>query len=165
MGWKQVIVIVSSLLTLVLLYILPTPNANFRTIEQTKHVQQPADNSKLSNKEKIEKALKIIQGGGAPMEGILLLKEVETNDPSNEEALFYLGDFSLKTGQLEKAIPRFVKLTELNPGAPQYWYLLAQSYEMSKNAKEAVDAYQKFIAFNTDSIIVEEVKKKIRTLK
>ncbi|MFT6715458.1 MAG: tetratricopeptide (TPR) repeat protein [Saprospiraceae bacterium] len=164
MGWKQVILIVSALSAVVLLYILPTPNANYRTIELEKKSEEGAS---LSNEEKIEKALKIMQGdgGGTPMEGIGLLKAVVANDPSNEQALFYLGDFSLKTSQFEKAIPRFLKLTELNPEAPQYWYLLAQAYEMNKNSDKAVNAYQTFINFNTDSIIIEDVRNRIKTLK
>ena len=163
MGWKQIILIVSALSAVVLLYILPTPNANYRTIELEPKSEVDAN---LSNKEKIEKALKIMQGGGGtPMEGIGLLKNVVANDPTNEEALFYLGDFSLKTSQFDKAIPRFVKLTELNPEAAQYWYLLAQAYELNKNSDKAVIAYQTFITFGTDSIIIEDVRDRIKTLK
>jgi tetratricopeptide (TPR) repeat protein len=162
MGWKQVILIVSALSTVVLLYILPTPNADYRTIELK---QESSTNENLTSEQKIEKALKIIQGGGAPMQGILLLKEVEANEPTNEQALFYLGDFSLKTGQFEKAIPRFARLTELNPEAAQYWYLLGQAYEMNKNSDKAVNAYQTFINFNTDSIIIKDVTDRIKTLK
>jgi tetratricopeptide (TPR) repeat protein len=163
MGWKQIILIVSAMSTVVLLYILPTPNASYRTIELEPKSEV---DSNLSNKEKIEKALKIMQGGGGtPMEGIGLLKDVVANDPTNEEALFYLGDFSLKTSQFDKAIPRFVKLTELNPKAAQYWYLLAQAYELNKNSDKAINAYQTFITFGTDSIIIEDVRDRIKTLK
>ncbi|MFT6746373.1 MAG: tetratricopeptide (TPR) repeat protein [Glaciecola sp.] len=163
MGWKQVILIVGALSTVVLLYILPTPNADFRTIELKE--ESPSE-SNLSNEEKIEKALKIMQGeSGTPMEGIGLLKEVIADSPNHEQALFYLGDFSIKSGQFEKAISRFVKLTEVNPEAAQYWYMLAQAYELNKNSDKAVNAYQTFINFNTDSIIIEDVRQRIKTLK
>ncbi len=160
MSWKQVIVIVSALATVVLLYILPTPNSNFRNIEIKKE-----ESKALTSEEKIAKALEIIQGGGAPMEGIKLLKDVEVNDPTNQTALFYLGDFSLKTGQIAKAIPRFLKLVELAPDEPQYWYLLGQAYELHKKSEKAVNAYKTFINFDTDSIIVDDVKKRIENLK
>ena len=163
MGWKQVILVVSALLTVVLLYILPTPNADYRTIELE---EKSAIESNLSNEEKIEKALKIMQGdGGTPMEGIGLLKDVVADNPNHQKALFYLGDFSLKTGQFEKAIPRFVKLTEVYPQVEQYWYMLAQAYELNKNSDKAVIAYQTFINFNTDSIIIEDVRRRIEKLK
>jgi tetratricopeptide (TPR) repeat protein len=161
MGWKQVVVIVSALLTIVLLYILPTPNSKYRSID----IKSSAEVENLSNPEKLKKGLEIIKGGGAPMEGIKLLKEVEASEPDNQEVLFYLGDFSLKTGQFDKAIPRFKHLTELAPKEAQYWYLLGQAYELSKNNNEAIKAYQTFIGFNTDSIIVSEVKNKINALK
>jgi tetratricopeptide (TPR) repeat protein len=160
MGWKQVIVIVSALLTIVLLYILPTPNSKYRSIEIKSEVSE-----KLSNPEKLKKGLEIIKNGGPPMEGIKLLKEVEASEPDNEEVLFYLGDFSSKTGQFDKAIPRFKHLTELSPKTAQYWYLLAQAYELNKNNKEAIAAYETFITFNTDEIIVSDVKSKIEALK
>jgi predicted Zn-dependent protease len=161
MGWKQVILVVSALATVVLLYMLPTPNADYRTIELKKEVETEPN---LTSAQKIKKALDIIQGGGAPMEGILLLKEVESEDPTNEQALFYLGDFSLKTGQFEKAIPRFEKLTKLNSTSPQYWYMLAQAYEMNKDKDKAVKAYQTFITFGTDEIIVQDAKDRIKKL-
>lgn len=161
MGWKQVVVIISALLTIVLLYILPTPNAKYRNIE----IKSGTEASNLSSEEKLKKALEIIQGGGAPMEGIKLLKEVEAAEPNNQDVLFYLGDFSLKTGQFDKAIPRFKHLTEIAPKTPQYWYLLGQAYELNKNKNEAITAYETFITFNTDSIIVADVKAKISALK
>ena len=162
MSWKQVILIVCTLATVVLLYILPTPNANYRNIEINNETEKSEE---LSSDEKIEKALKIIQSGKAPMQAIQLLKEVEKNDPNNEKVLFYLGDFSLKTGQFEKAIPRFEKLTSLVPKSPQYWYLLGQTYELAKKSEKAISAYKTFINFDTDSIIIEDVKTRIKELK
>lgn len=163
MGWKHVIVIVAALATVVLLYILPTPNTQFRTVEIT--APAASSNKELSSSEKIDEALKLIQGGGAPMQGILLLKEVVENDPNNELALFYLGDFSLQTKQYSKAIPRFLKLTEIKPNNPQNWLLLGQAYALNKNNQEAITAYKKFITFDTDSIIIEDVRKRIEKLK
>jgi len=162
MGWKQVILIVSSLSALVLLYILPTPNADYRNIQVEEKTEE---NANLTNGEKIQKALKILEEGGAPMKGIMMLKDVVADDPENQEALFYLGDLSIKSGQFDKAIPRFVKLIELNPEAAQYWFMLAQAYEKNKNNDKAVNAYQTFINFNTDSIIIEDVRARIKKLK
>ena len=164
MSWKHVIVIVAALATVVVLYILPTPNANYRNIELEHNAQHSTESASLNNEEKLAKALKIIQGGGAPMQGIGLLKEIIEDEPTNEQALFYLGDFSLQTGQFDKAVTRFVKLTEISPKTPQYWYLLAQAYELNKNSKDAIDAYETFITFDTDSIIIEDVKNKIQNL-
>ena len=163
MGWKQVILIVSALATVVLLYILPTPNANYRVIEAAKPESESSSN--LTGGEKVQKALKMLEEGAPPMQAIALLKEVEADEPENLEALFYLGDFSLKTGQFDKAIPRLKKLTELAPGSPQYWYMLGQAYEMNKQNSEAITAYETFITFATDSIINEDVKQRIEKLK
>jgi len=160
MSWKKVIIIISAILTVVLLYLLPTPNTQFREVT----IESKTDNSNLSMEEKTKKALDIIQGGGAPMEGITLLLEVIQEDPNNAEALYYLGDFSMKTGQFKKAISRFEVLTKVQPKNDRFWYLLAQSYEMNKNSEKAVIAYNEFLKYGTDDIIIQTVIDKIKTL-
>ena len=64
---------------------------------------------------KIEKALEIINGGGQPMEGILMLKELADADEPNLDAVFLLGQLSVQSGQLEKAVERYSQVLELDP--------------------------------------------------
>ena len=57
---------------------------------------------------KIKTAVEIITSGkGSPMKGITLLKEVLEEDENNTEALYYLGVFSIQSGQFDKGIGRF----------------------------------------------------------
>ena len=65
---------------------------------------------------KIEKALEIINGGGQPMEGILMLKELADSDDPNIDAVFLLGQLSVQSGQLEKAVERYSQVLEIQPG-------------------------------------------------
>ncbi len=66
--------------------------------------------------EKIETAVEIITSGkGAPMKGIALLKEVLEEDSENTKALYYLGVFSIQSGQFDKGIGRFETILELEP--------------------------------------------------
>jgi len=160
MSWKKVIIITIAILSVVLLYLLPTPNTQYREVT----IESKVENANLSVEEKTKKALEIIQGGGAPMEGIKLLLEVIQEDPNNAEALYYLGDFSMKTGQFEKAISRFEVLTKIQPKNDRFWYLLAQSYEMNKNEEQAIVAYQEFLKYGKDEIIIQTVQDKIKTL-
>lgn len=63
----------------------------------------------------IEKALEIINGGGAPMEGILILKELADAEEPNINAAFLLAQFSVTSGQLDKAVERYTQVLELDP--------------------------------------------------
>ena len=45
--------------------------------------------------------------GTNPMEGIFMLRDIVAKNPKNKQALYYLGDLSLQTGQYENAIKRF----------------------------------------------------------
>ena len=62
---------------------------------------------------KIEKALEIINGGGPPMEGILMLKELADADEPNLDAVFLLAQLSEISGQDSLAVERYNQLKEL----------------------------------------------------
>ncbi|MBD79127.1 MAG: hypothetical protein CL840_09425 [Crocinitomicaceae bacterium] len=92
---------------------------------------------------KVDKAVEIItQGKGSPMQGIKLLKEVIEEDPNNEKALYYLGNFSIQSGQYKKAINRFESLTKVNPSHIEGWYLLGYSFEMERDTNNAIKNYE-----------------------
>ena len=54
--------------------------------------------------------------GSAPMKGIGMLKQVLEADPENIQALVNLGYFSIQSGQYDKALERFNKVLENQPG-------------------------------------------------
>lgn len=113
-----------------------------------------AENVTLDSK--IEQAVKIItEGTDAPMAGIKLLKEVIEEEPNNEKALYYLGNFSIQSGQYSKAIMRFEKLAEVNPSHYEARYLLGYSYEMNKDTSNAIKNYD-FVAKSASN---KEIKK------
>jgi len=65
---------------------------------------------------KVDEAVTIIQNGeGAPMQAIGMLLEVLREDPNHEKALLWLGNFSMMSGQWEKAVDRFHQLSQLHP--------------------------------------------------
>lgn len=106
--------------------------------------KQPEPEEQTSSlHDKVHRAVDIItKGEGAPMEGIKLLKEVLEEDPQNEEALYYLGNFSIQSGQFDKAIGRFQSLVEINPSNEEARYLLAYSFLMNGDSVEAKKNYQ-----------------------
>lgn len=64
---------------------------------------------------KVRSAVKMIESGeGNPMEAIFALREVVEADSNHRDAQFYLGQFSIMSGQWNKAIDRFKKVLRIN---------------------------------------------------
>lgn len=74
-----------------------------------------------------------------PMQGILLLREVLANDPTNEVALFNLGLLSMRSNQYEKAVERFRQLLKGNPGNSKARFYLGVSLAQTGKNKEALE--------------------------
>ncbi|MCB0481253.1 MAG: tetratricopeptide repeat protein [Flavobacteriales bacterium] len=113
----QLIAVVGTLFLGVAIWLAPTkPN-------------QPAVAKVDSVSEKINQAVELISSGKEPpMAGITLLREVLEEDPQNVEAHFYLGYFSVQSGQYDKAVERFLTVLEINPERDEARYLLGMSY-------------------------------------
>ena len=59
-------------------------------------------------------------------DGIQRLLAVVKQDPNHEKAIYHLGLFSIKSGQLEKAEKRFEKLILLQPENQEYQQQLTE---------------------------------------
>jgi tetratricopeptide (TPR) repeat protein len=60
-----------------------------------------------------------------PMQGIMLLREVLEQDPTNELALFNLGMLSMRSGQYSKAVGRFRQILTNDPANRKAKFYLA----------------------------------------
>ncbi len=83
----------------------------------------------------------IVNGLGAPMEGIAMLLDVVKKDPKNLKANMSLGTFAIKSGQFDKAIVRFNDIIAQRPSPDAYFYL-ATAYENLGKKQEAIAAYK-----------------------
>jgi len=64
-----------------------------------------------------------------PMQGVLMLVDLNKQHPENVSVLTQLGRLAIKTGQLEKAVQRLGKAVELEPDNRSANCLLASAYE------------------------------------
>jgi len=83
----------------------------------------------------------IVNGMGAPMAGITMLREVVEKEPKNLKANMNLGLFAIKSGQFDKAIIRFTNIVNTMKATPEAYFYLASAYEMLGKNTEAIDAY------------------------
>ena len=106
----------------------------------------------------------IVDGMGAPMQGITMLLDVVKQDPNNLNANMQLGMFAMKSGQFAKAVDRFKHIITIKRTSEAYFWL-GTAYENLSQNKEAIDAYltSKEIAANPK--LSEFIDKKVAELK
>lgn len=97
--------------------------------------------------QKVDEAVLIIQNAdGAPMRGIGMLREVLAEDPNHVKANYWMGEFSWMSGQLDKAVPRFEKVLEVDPdNAEAAKRLVTVHIQLQQNekAKNVVETFEK----------------------
>ncbi|WP_316798868.1 tetratricopeptide repeat protein [Pedobacter frigidisoli] len=106
----------------------------------------------------------IVNGLGAPMQGIAMLLEVVAKEPKNVKANMNLGLFSIKSGQFDKAIPRFKTVIAQSPTPEAYFYLGTALENLGKN-KEAVEAYLNSKKLAANPTLSSFIDKKVAELK
>ena len=95
---------------------------------------------------KVDEAVAIIQSGeGAPMVAIGMLLDVLIEDPNHEEALMWLGNFSMMSGQWDKAIDRFHQLSQLFPENEMYALNKAQALLQTGDTTRAVEVSDEYL--------------------
>lgn len=72
-----------------------------------------------------------------PMQGIMLLREVIKQDPTNELALFNLGLLAMRSNQHEKAVERFRQILVNNPSSRKAQFYLGISLAEAGQKEEA----------------------------
>lgn len=86
----------------------------------------------------------------APMQGIMMLRQVLDEDPQNELALFNLGMLSIQSAQYQRAIGHLARLVEVNPSSTQGRLLLGVAYLKSGNKARARQEFEKVKAEDSD---------------
>jgi len=98
------------------------------------------------------------EGSNEPMKGIMLLRDVVTENPKHENAQLNLGFLSLKSNQISKAIERFQTVLEINPKRTDVYIYLTQAYLQQGDSAEAGRQLHKFIDQTTDNKAKEQAK-------
>lgn len=101
----------------------------------------------------------------SPMRGISLLREVISEDPNNELALFNLGMLSIQSGQNDKAIQHLEKLLAVNPKHTQGHLLLGIAWMREGDNKKAKEQFEKVKQMDSDPAVHATVDSYLKDLK
>jgi tetratricopeptide (TPR) repeat protein len=118
-----------------------------------------------NNDAKIMLATCYVEGTPQPMEGISLLKEVEKNDSNNVKLQLSFAFFSVKSGQMDKAISRFNKVLQIDPTYIETYLHLADIYEQMNNVDKTIEVLEQYAAKTNDPTAKIEIEKYIKQLK
>jgi len=99
-----------------------------------------------------------------PMEGITKIRQVVERDSTDIYAQMTLGEASLMSGQLDKAIERFTTVTRLQPGNLEAILYLADVYERKKEKKAAAAWYQRSLPLIQIPELKKEVERRMQEL-
>ncbi len=77
-----------------------------------------------------------------PMEGILPIREIAQKNPDNLYAQLILGLGGKKSGQLDKAIERFLIVVKKEPNNMDAIFNLAECYDLRNEKAEAIKWYE-----------------------
>ena len=100
----------------------------------------------------IESAVSLLESSN-PMEGIFMLRDIVEKDPKNTEAIHYLGDLSLQTGQYENAIKRFNQILSIDSSDKKAYLQLGISYYGLNDYNKADSLFQIVRNLNDSTLI------------
>lgn len=106
-----------------------------------------------------------VEGTPEPMEGVSRLREIEKTDSNNVKLQLTFAFFSLKSGQLDRAVRRFNKVLEIDSTYIEAYLHLADSYERQGDKEMTIASLEKYAARTEDITARLEIKKYIEQLK
>ncbi len=110
-------------------------------------------------------AMTLMTSGGPPMEAIRMLREVATDDPKNEFALYSLGMLSMQSQQFGRAVDWFTKLIAVNPDHLQGRVFLGVALASNGEKDKAREELEKAKTMTTDESVIATIDSYLKDLK
>ena len=107
-------------------------------------------NSPIADSVKIQQAIELVNGP-QPMQGIQMLLSMVEENPQNVEAHFVLGEFAIRSGQMEKAVARFNTIIELQPQNTLAYIYKGEALMQMDSLQAALATFKSAIATDSTS--------------
>ncbi len=106
-----------------------------------------------------------VEGSPDPMEGISRLRQIEKTDSNNVKLQLTFAFFSVKSGQLDRAITRFNKVLAVDSTYIEAYLHLADAYEQLGETEKTIKALEAYAARTPELTARTEINKYIQQLK
>lgn len=106
-----------------------------------------------------------VESGIDPMQGINQLKEVEKKDSLNAKLQLTFAFFSMKSGQIDKAVSRFEKVLQIDPDYIEAYLHLADIYEQKGENDKTIKMLELYAGKTNDVTARIEINKYIEQLR
>lgn len=113
---------------------------------------------------KIKKGALLVSNTGEPMKGIGILREVAERNPDFLDAQLTLANFSITSGQYDKAIERMESVLERHPEEPKALFLLAVAHQSKGNNAKAVELLRQCRKLIKDPSLAAEIDGYIKSI-
>jgi tetratricopeptide (TPR) repeat protein len=110
--------------------------------------KQQSDAAMNPDSLKLQQAIELVNGEN-PMAGITILREMVAEDSTNVDAHYYLGLFSVKSGQLDKAIDRFERVLALRPNDIKYQVEVGYQFMVMDTVDLALQCFDRGLALDS----------------
>ena len=107
-------------------------------------------NSPVADSVKIQQAIQLVNGP-QPMQGIQMLLTMVEENTNNVEAHFVLGEFAIRSGQMEKAVARFNTIIELQPQNTLAYIYKGEALMQMDSLETALATFKAAIALDSTS--------------
>ena len=155
---NQFIAIAIATVAAVVVFLLPRTPKSAETM-----MDQPEASGQTELDAKVDEAVAIIQNGqGAPMQAIGMLLDVLKENPDHEKALLWLGNFSMMSGQWDKAVDRFHHLSQLHPEVELYTVNKVESLLAKGDTTSAVSAATEYVQAYPDAKRVAQLASELQ---
>jgi len=119
-------------------------------------VENELTKNKVVETTSIEAAVNLLEGDN-PMEGIFMLRDIVLKNPKNTQALYYLGDLSLQTGQYANAIKRFNQVLSVDSSDKRAYLQLGISYYGLEDYQKANSFFQTIKDLNDSTFTISNL--------
>lgn len=114
---------------------------------------------------KLALATAYIEGTGAPMSGVSILREMVAKNPDHIPANLLLGRLSIQSGQFDKAVARLNHVLELDPKNREALYFLAEAQKGKGEKETAIQTLRKLEGIVKDPAFTKDIEDYINTFK
>ncbi|MEO6833148.1 MAG: tetratricopeptide repeat protein [Chitinophagaceae bacterium] len=114
---------------------------------------------------KLALATAYIEGTGAPMAGVSILREMITKNPDNIPANLLLGRLSIQSGQYDKAVERLEHVLTLDPKNREALYFLGEAQKGKGENDKAIATFRKLEGIVNNPDFTKDLEEYISSFK